>query len=83
MAELKFEITERIGVLSENAKGWTKELNKVSWNEREPKYDLREWNPDHSRMGKGITLTDEEVETLKAILNDEEIEDDINEADIL
>lgn len=83
MAELKFEITERIGVLSENTKGWTKELNKVSWNEREPKYDLREWNPDHSRMGKGITLTDEEVETLKAILNGEEIEDDINEADIL
>lgn len=83
MAELKFEITERIGVLSENAKGWTKELNKVSWNEREPKYDLREWNPDHSRMGKGITLTDEEVETLKAILNGEKIEDDINEADIL
>lgn len=83
MAELKFEITERIGVLSENAKGWTKELNKVSWNEREPKYDLREWNPNHSRMGKGITLTDEEVETLKAILNGEEIEDDINEADIL
>lgn len=83
MAELKFEITERMGVLSENAKGWTKELNKVSWNEREPKYDLREWNPDHSRMGKGITLTDEEVETLKAILNGEEIEDDINEADIL
>lgn len=83
MAELKFEITERIGVLSENAKSWTKELNKVSWNEREPKYDLREWNPDHSRMGKGITLTDEEVETLKAILNGEEIEDDINEADIL
>lgn len=83
MAELKFEITERIGVLSENAKGWTKELSKVSWNEREPKYDLREWNPDHSRMGKGITLTDEEVETLKAILNGEEIEDDINEADIL
>ena len=83
MAELKFEITERIGVLSENAKGWTKELNKVSWNEREPKYDLREWNPDHSRMGKGNALTDEEVETLKAILNGEEIEDDINEADIL
>ncbi|WP_294450969.1 YdbC family protein [uncultured Ruminococcus sp.] len=83
MAELKFEITERLGVLSENAKGWTKELNKVSWNEREPKYDLREWNPDHSRMGKGITLTDEEVETLKAILNGEEIEDDIDETDIL
>ena len=69
MAELKFEITERIGVLSENAKGWTKELNKVSWNEREPKYDLREWNPDHSRMGKGITLTDEEKEILQNVVN--------------
>ena len=79
MAELKFEITESLGVLSENAKGWTKELNKVSWNEREPKYDLREWNPDHTRMGKGITLTEEEVEMLKRILNGEEIEDDIDE----
>ena len=65
MAELKFEITKNIGVLSESARGWTKELNMVSWNEREPKYDLREWNPDHTRMGKGITLTEEEVETLK------------------
>lgn len=79
MAELKFEITEHIGVLSENAKGWTKELNKVSWNEREPKYDLREWNPDHSRMGKGITLTEEDITNLKALLNGEEIEDDIDE----
>jgi hypothetical protein len=79
MAELKYEITESLGVLSENAKGWTKELNKVSWNERPAKYDLREWSPDHTRMGKGITLTDEEVETLKKILNGEEIEDDIDE----
>lgn len=79
MAELKFEIVESLGVLSENAKGWTKELNKVSWNERDPKYDLREWNPDHTRMGKGITLTDEEVDMLKKILNGEEIEDDIDE----
>lgn len=79
MAELKFEIVESLGVLSENAKGWTKELNKVSWNERDPKYDLREWNPDHTRMGKGITLTEEEVEVLKKILNGEEIEDDIDE----
>ena len=83
MAELKFEITKTLGVLSENARGWTKELNMVSWNEREPKYDLREWNPDHTRMGKGITLTEEEVETLRAILNGEEIEDDINEDEIL
>ncbi len=77
MAELKFEITKSIGVLSENAKGWTKELNMVSWNEREAKYDLREWSPDHSRMGKGITLTEEDIQALKAILNDET--DDIDE----
>ena len=83
MAELKFEITEHLGVLSENAKGWTKELNKVSWNERPAKYDLREWSPDHTRMGKGITLTDEDVEMLKKILNGEEIEDDIDESAIL
>lgn len=83
MAELKFEITKNIGVLSESARGWTKELNMVSWNEREPKYDLREWSPDHTRMGKGITLTEEEVETLKKLLNGEEIEDDIDEDDFV
>lgn len=81
MAELKFEITEHIGVLSENAKGWTKELNKVSWNERPAKYDLREWSPDHSRMGKGITLTDEDIEALRNLLNGED--DDINEEDFV
>ena len=45
--ELKFEITEELGILSENEKGWRKELNLVSWNEREPKYDIRDWNPSH------------------------------------
>ena len=65
MAELKYEITEYLGVLSENAKGWTKELNKISWNDREPKYDIREWNPDHTRMGKGVTLTTEDLSSLK------------------
>ena len=83
MAELKFEITNELGVLSTNAKGWTKELNMVSWNEREPKYDLREWNPDHTRMGKGITLTEEEIESLRAVLNGEELDDDIDEDMIL
>jgi len=70
MAELKFEITEKIGVVSENAKGWTKELNMVSWNEREPKYDLREWAPDHAKMGKGVTLTADELAELKNILSE-------------
>lgn len=83
MAELKYEITEKIGVLSENAKGWTKELNMVSWNDREPKFDLREWSPDHTRMGKGVTLSEEEVEKLRAILNGEEIEDDIDESNFV
>ena len=83
MAELKFEITKTLGVLSENAKGWTKELNMVSWNEREPKYDLREWSPDHTRMDKGITLTEEEVAILTKILNGEEIEDDIDESNFV
>ena len=82
MAELKFEIVEHIGVLSENAKGWTKELNKVSWGEHAPKYDIRDWSPDHTRRAKGVTLTDEELEALKAILNGE-VEDDIDESQML
>lgn len=68
MAELKFEITESLGVISENAKGWTKELNLVSWNGYEPKYDIRDWSPDHSRMGKGVTLTADELASLKDLL---------------
>ena len=68
MAELKYEIVDEIGVLGENAKGWTKELNLISWNEAAPKYDIREWSPDGSRMGKGVTLTIEEAKALKRIL---------------
>ena len=83
MAELKFEITKQIGVLSESARGWTKELNMVSWNEREPKFDLREWSPDHSRMGKGITLTDEDIVALKDLLDNLDVEDDIDESKML
>lgn len=69
MAEIKYEITEEIKVLSENAKGWTKELNLVSWNDREPKFDLREWAPEHEKMSKGITLSREEAVALKEALN--------------
>lgn len=68
MADIKFEIKEAIGVLSESAKGWTKELNLVSWNDKEPKYDLREWSPDHEKMGKGITLSQAEMAKLKELL---------------
>lgn len=68
MADIKYEIIKEIGVLSENAKGWRKELNLISWNDAAPKYDIREWSPNHEKMGKGITLTKEEVENLKEIL---------------
>ncbi len=86
MAELKYEIKEHIGVLSENAKGWTKELNKVSWNDYPAKYDIREWSPDHARMGKGVTLTDDEFEALRRIIMGEEVDpdgDDVDEDEIL
>ncbi|WP_202171364.1 YdbC family protein [Bacillus sp. USDA818B3_A] len=69
MAEIKYEIIQTIAVLSESAKGWKKELNLVSWNGREPKYDLRDWSDNHEKMGKGITLSNDEISKLKEILN--------------
>jgi hypothetical protein len=70
MAEsVKFEITETIAALSESTRGWRKELNLVSWNEREAKYDIRDWAPEHAKMGKGITLSREELKALRDALN--------------
>ena len=71
MADFKYDIVEHIGVLSENAKGWTKELTLISWNGAAPKYDIRDWAPEHEKMGKGVTLTAEEVQKLKEILSKE------------
>ncbi|MBD1224741.1 hypothetical protein GLV94_08075 [Virgibacillus halodenitrificans] len=68
MAELKFDIIETLGVLSESPKGWKKELNLISWNGRDPKYDIRDWSPDKEKMGKGVTLTKAELEELKKVL---------------
>ena len=68
MDEVKFEVIESFGILSTSPSGWTKELNLVSWNGGEPKYDVRQWSPDHTKMGKGITLTDEEAQKLKELL---------------
>ena len=70
LASLKYEIVEHIGVLSESNSGWTKELKLVSWNDREPKYDLRDWAPDHEKMGKGVTLSQDEFMQLKNILQE-------------
>lgn len=69
MNEIKYEIVEHIGVISETGKGWKTELNLVSWNDREPKYDLRNWSENNERMGKGIALSKDEVIKLKEILN--------------
>ena len=73
MASIKYEIRDSLGVLSESAKGWTKELNLVSWNDRAAKYDLRDWDEAHEKMGKEITLTSEELTKLRDILNSIEI----------
>lgn len=69
MAEVSFEIVEELGVLSEGSKGWTKQLNRISWNGNPAKYDIRDWNEDHTKCGKGITLTDEEFEALAELIN--------------
>ncbi len=65
--DLKYEIVEHFGVISEKGKGWRREINKVSWNDAEPKFDIRDWSSDHQKMGKGITLTEEELMTLMEI----------------
>ena len=71
----EFEITENLGVLGMTATGMSKELNLVSWNKREPKYDIREWDEDHEKMIKGLTFTKAELASLKNILNNLNLED--------
>lgn len=73
MASIKYEIKENVGVLSESSKGWRKELNLVSWNDNAPKFDIRDWSQEHDKMGKGVTLTTEELKELKNILNNMEL----------
>lgn len=69
MAEIVFEIIKELGVLSENSKGWRKEINLISWNGATPKYDIRDWAPEHEKMGKGTTLSEDEIMKLKEILD--------------
>lgn len=73
MSEFKYEVTQKYGILSESSKGWTKELRSISWNDKEPKYDLREWAPGDEKMGKGITLSKEELKALKDVLDSMEL----------
>ena len=73
MAEFTYEITERIAVLSTNARGWERQLNMISWNGKDPKYDIRDWSPDGSKMGKGISMTRDELAALAAETGDDDV----------
>ena len=73
MSEIKYELVKKLGSISENAKGWKKEVNLISWNDNAAKYDIRDWSPDGSKMGKGITLTNEEIKSLRDLLNQLEL----------
>ncbi len=70
MAEFKYEIQENLGVISESSNGWSRELNLISWNGGNPKYDIRDWAPEHEKMGKGIGLTKDELESLYNIIGE-------------
>ncbi len=73
MADITFEIQKTIGVLAESAKGWTKELSLVSWNGKPARYDIREWDPAHEKMGKGVTFSADELKRLRELLNELEL----------
>lgn len=73
MVDVNYVIKEPIGTISESSKGWSKELNLISWNGREPKYDLRDWAPGHAKMSKGITLSVDELKRLRELLNEIEL----------
>lgn len=75
MADLKYEIKKNLGVIGEGTKGWKKEVNLVSWNDRKPKLDIRDWDETHEKMGKGVTLNKNEVEELKKLLESIELDD--------
>ncbi len=70
MAEIKFEILKECGVLSQSPSGWSKEINLVSWNDNTPKYDIRDWAPEHAKASKGVTLSADELILLRDLLNE-------------
>lgn len=78
MSDFKFEIKKKLGVIGTASNGWKKEVNIISWNERKPKLDIRDWDENHEKMGRGITLNREEVESLKELL----LELDVTEMDV-
>jgi len=75
MSELKFEIKKRLGTIGEGTNGWKKEVNIISWNDRKPKLDVRDWDESHEKMGKGVTLSKNEVIELKKLLENINMEE--------
>ena len=75
MADIKFDIIEKLGTIGEGSKGWSKEVNIIYWNGRKPKIDIRDWDENNEKMGKGLTLTKEELKTLKGLLNSLDIDE--------
>ena len=73
MADIKYEIVRKVGILSKAASGWAKELNLISWNDRDAKYDIRDWSADGEKMGKGVTLSRDELMALRELLNSLEL----------
>jgi hypothetical protein len=67
--DISYEIVMQIGILSQSRSGWTKELNLISWNGSPAKYDIRDWSPDHGKLGRGVTLSREELLELRDLLN--------------
>ena len=74
MADFSFEMLESYGVLSEKQSGWKKELTSVSWNDRDPKFDIREWDPEYEKMSKGVTFSQEELVKLRNLLNEMDLD---------
>lgn len=71
--DFRFEIVKNIATLSTEKSGWTKEVNLISYNDAPPKFDIRSWDPNHEKMGKGITLSRDEMKVLLDAMSDEEI----------
>ena len=77
--ELTYEVIRNLGILSTSKGGWTTEVNLISWNGKNPVIDIRAWSPDREKMGKGITLTAEEKDKLKEILEDVDMSNPIED----
>ena len=73
--QITHDVVKSIGIIAQNKSGWQREVNIIKWNEGKAKLDIRDWGPDHSKVGKGISLTKEEVAILKSLLEDIDLDD--------